>query len=158
MIGRATGGDAAGPAGNKGHAMAAFPLVALHAARRAGAVVLMVSTHGDGGRHLGAIVARENNKRVLGEVVLLQRLHQFADDVVHFKNEIAVWPGLGLALKRVTGKGRQMHGLHGVKEKERFVGGVLGMLREEFLALLEEHEVDLFQIEIRRDHARTVVA
>ena len=32
------------------------------------------------------------------------------------------------------------------------------MLREEFLALLEEYEVDLFQIEIRRDHARAVVA
>ena len=87
--------------------------------------MLVIASHGDCGGHLGAVVARENNKRVLGEVVLLQRLHQFADDVVHFKNEIAVWPGLGLALERVTRKGRQMHGLHGVKEKERFVGGVL---------------------------------
>ena len=32
-----------------------------------------------------------------------------------------------------------MYGLHGVKEKERFVGGVLGMLREEFLTFLQEH-------------------
>ena len=101
--------------------------------------MLVVATHGDGRRHLGAIVAGEYDQRVLGEVQLLQRLHQFTDDVVHFKNEIAVWPGLGLALEGVTGKGRQMHGLHGVKEKERFVGGVLGMLREEFLTFLQEH-------------------
>ena len=138
--------------------MAAFPLIALHTTPRTSPIVLVIASHGDCGGHLGAVVARENNKRVLGEVVLLQRLHQFADDVVHFKNEIAVWPGLGLALERVTGKGRQMYGLHGVKEKERFVGRVLCMLREEFLTLLEEHEVDLFQIEIRRDHAGTVVA
>ena len=115
MGGRSAGRDFTGPAGDERDAVAAFPIIALHTAPRAGAVVLMITPHGDGGGHLGAVVAGKNDERVFGQAVLLEGLHQLADDVIHFKNEIAVRPGLGFALESVAGEGRQMHGLHGVK-------------------------------------------
>ncbi len=88
---------------------------------------------------------------------MLEGLHQLADDVIHLENEIAVRTGLGFALECLAGKGRQMHGLHGVKQEKGFVGIFLGVAREEFLAFLEEDQVDLLEIEIRGDHAGAVI-
>ena len=50
-----------------------------------------------------------------------------------------------------------MNGLHRVIEEEGLFGGFLHVLVEELLALLEEDQVDFFEIEVRRDHAGSIV-
>ncbi len=50
-----------------------------------------------------------------------------------------------------------MDRLHRVIEKERLVGALLDVLFEELLALVEKHQVDLFVIEVVRDHASAAI-
>ena len=72
----------AGPADDERHAMAAFPMVALHAAPRSRAVVGVVGAHVDDAGGFGAVVAGEDDERVVRDAELFEVPHQFADDVV----------------------------------------------------------------------------
>ena len=58
----------------------------------------------------------------LAEAQLIDFFDQRTDDEIHLENEITMLPGLRRSLKRPTGEGRQMNGLSGVKQEERFVG------------------------------------
>ena len=66
-------------------------------------------------------------------------------------------PGVRPALETIGGKRRQVNGLGRVKQKERLVGAGLDVLFEELLAFVQEHQVHLFQIEIRRDHTGATI-
>ena len=90
LITHAAGGDFSRPAHDERHAVAALPLVALHTAPRPRAVVAVVGAHADDARGLRAVVAGKHDDGVVREPETLERLHQFADDVVELENEIAV--------------------------------------------------------------------
>ena len=137
--------------------MTAFPLIALYATPWARAVVVVIMPHGNGGGHFRAVVTREDDQSVVCHTMFFERLHEFTHYKVHFENKIAVRAGLGFALEAVGGEGRQMHRLHGVKEKERFLGRLLGVVIQKLQAPLQENHVHFLQIKARRNHARAVV-
>ena len=83
-----------------------------------------------------------------------QRRQQLADDVVHLEDEVAVRPRVGLALERSAGNDGRCTACIEWNRKNGCWGCSLTCCLEERRALLEEDEVDLFEIEVRRDHAR----
>ena len=158
LVGFGVGGDAVWPAGDEGDAVAAFPVVAFEAAPRAGAVVLIILAHLEGGGDFGAVVAGEEDEGVLGEVEALECFKELADNVVELEEEVSVRACVGFAFEGVCGKGGKVNGLSGVKKEERLARGFLGVLFEEVDAFLEEEEVDFFEVEVGGDLSRTVVA
>ncbi len=91
--------------------MSAFPLIAFHPSPRAGAVMLMVSSHVHDRRDFRAVVTGENHQRILRHPQVLQRLQQFTDNMVQLEDEVAVRTGLGSALNASCRKRWQVDGL-----------------------------------------------
>ena len=82
----------------------------------------MISPHGNGGGHLGAVVAGKYHQSIVSYPEFLKGFQQFSHHEIKFKNKVSVRAGFGFFLEGVAGKRRQMHGLHGVKQEEGFVG------------------------------------
>jgi len=146
-----------GPADDQRNAVAAFPLVPLHAPPRACAVVVMVSAHGDHRGHLRPVVAGEHHQRPVGQAEFIEGFHQLADDPVQLEDEISVRPGAALALESVGRERREVDGLARMKQEKGPAGMLLHVLPEKLPALLEKDQVDLFQIESRGNHTRATV-
>ena len=119
--------------------------------------MFVIAAHGNHGGDFRAIVTAEHHHRVVGNAQFVQGLHQLAHDPVHFKDEIPVRACLGLALEWIGRERGQVHGLHGVKQEEGFVRVLTDVAAHKCLALLQEHQVNFLNVEIRRDHALTVV-
>ena len=157
LIGNAPRFHLARPADKHGYAVPSLPIVALHAPPGTGPVMLMGLAHIDDGGYLRPIVAGENDQGVVGKPVFFQGLRQFPHHMIHLEYKISMRPGIRLALEILAREGRQMNGLHGMKEKEGLVGLFLFVPLEELKALLEKDLIDFLQVEVRSDHARTVV-
>src|SRR5690606_36333657 len=80
------GGDTAGPPGDGGHAHAPLVGAALAAAQRRGDAPLPALDEP------GAVVAGEDDERVLGEVFGAQRVEHAADGVIDLLDPVAVGP------------------------------------------------------------------
>ena len=93
-----------------GNAVAAFPTVALHPTPRSSGVVTVIGTHVNDACNFGAVIASENDNRVIGDAEFLQSGQQLADDPVELMNEITVRSGLtsspGTAARRTTADAR----------------------------------------------------
>ena len=157
LVGFGVGGDVVGPAGDEGDAVAAFPVVAFEAAPRAGAVMLVVLAHLEGGGDFGSVVAGKEDEGVLGEVEALECFEELSDNVVELENEVAVRAGVGFAFEIVGRKGGKVDGLGGVKEEERLARRFLGVLLQEADAFFKEEKVNFFEVEVGGDFSRTVV-
>jgi len=103
LIARGAGGNAPGPAHEEGHFEATFPDVVFAAAK--GAVDFQAGVHGGfararlaAGNH-AAVVARENDDRVLEGVLFFERGDDPADAVVEVVDEISVGAGFARALR-----------------------------------------------------------
>ena len=105
----------------------------------------------------GAVVASEDDQRIVGHTKFIERSQEFPDDAIEFMDEIAVRTGFGLALELVRGERRQMNRLRGVVEEERFARRAADVRFEKLAALLQEYEVDVFHREIRGDDASPAV-
>lgn len=101
---RGGGFDFSGPAGEKGHAVAALPDVGLVAAElRAGEVALFFEG-GCAGLRRAAVVGGEDDERVGGEAVFVEGGEDFSDDGIGLHDKIAV--GAETALPCHSGVGR----------------------------------------------------
>ena len=146
-----------GPARDERYAMATFPGVTLHAAPRRRRVMVMVRPHVRDRRGLGAVVAAEEDQRVIGDAQLLEGRQQLADDMVQFGDEVAVRAGLGRALETRGGEGGQVRGLRRMVQEERLVGRSLHLRLQPRPAPLQEDQVDLFVIEAWGDQSAAAI-
>ena len=89
--------------------------------------------------------------------MLVEFLHQLADNPIELKNKIAVWSGLGLAAKIFARERGEMHRLGRVIQEERFLGRVADVLLDKRTALFQEDHVDLLHVEIRRDQPAAAI-
>ena len=95
---RGGGFDFSGPAGEKGHAVAALPNVGLVAAElRAGEVALFFEG-GCAGLRRAAVVGGEDDERVGGEAVFVEGGENFSDDGIGLHDKIAVGAEAAFAL------------------------------------------------------------
>ena len=62
--------------------------------------------------------------------------------MIHLEDKIPMRSALGLALEFLAWKGRQMNGLHGMKEKERLVWFFFLVALEKLEAFLEENLIN----------------
>lgn len=79
--------------------MTAFPIVTLDASPWACRIVIVIFTHLHNGGHFRPVVTGHHHQRIVGNAQLIQRSHDFADNVVEFENEITVGTGLGFPLE-----------------------------------------------------------
>ena len=77
-----------------------------------------IGTHVNDGGGFGAIVAAEDDERVVREAVLFEFTHQFTHDVIELGDEVAMRPGLRFAAEVFPGERGQVNGLRGVVEEE----------------------------------------
>ena len=89
------GGRDARPPGEEGHAVSAFPGIALDAAQVPHAVVavdprVLVAAAVRGGGAFRTVVAREDEQGVVGDFAPVQSRHDLAHHPVHFAHEVAV--------------------------------------------------------------------
>ena len=123
------------PVNDERNPVATFPVVAFHSAPWSRAVVVVIATHVEYRRNLGAIVAGNDNQGVVGDAQPAKCFHQFANDGVKLKNEIAMWSRFCFPSELVAKKRGQMNGLCRMKMKERFAWTLFHMLTKKLLAL-----------------------
>ena len=141
--------DSSWPARDHGNAVPAFPVVPLHPTPGPCTIVLELVAHVNHGPNLGAVVAGNDHKGVLREVEFLELFKKFPDDVVELEDKVPVRTGLGFSLEVPPGKGRQVNGLEGMKEKEGLFRGFLRVGVEELQAFFQEDHVDFFKVKVR---------
>ena len=90
LVAGAAGFDAAGPARDEGNAVAAVPDVGLGPAEVGADLVALFGQLSDAGGLGAAIVTGEDQQRVVGQLVGVERLQEFAERVVGLHHEIAV--------------------------------------------------------------------
>jgi len=113
--------------------------------------------HRDNRRHFRSIVTGEHNQCIIGHTKSFECFQQLADDVVHLKNKITVRTGIGFTFEPIGRERRQMNRLHRMKQKKRLIGTGPDVLFEEFLTLFQKYKINLFEVEVRRDHAGTII-
>ena len=74
-------------------AMAAFPVVALDTAQLTYWIVIVITTYVSHSCYHQRIVAGHDHQCVVGNGQLIQRFHEFADDMVELENEIIMGTG-----------------------------------------------------------------
>ena len=137
LAGSAAGLDVAGPADDERLAVAAFPEAALVAAERTVALVAV----GVGNRavlvavvHDPAVVAADDDQRVVGQLEAVERVEHGADGAVEFLDDVAADAATALAAIGLAGDARHVDVVRGEIEEERLVLVPLdeadGLLRE----------------------------
>ena len=112
--------DVAGPADDARHAESAFPIGVLLAAERRHRAV-------GPGVHVGAVVARVDDDRVVGDAHVVERFEQRTDRVVVLDHAVDVFAVAMLIATAVLGPDvrAEVHARRVHPAKERFAGRVL---------------------------------
>ena len=76
--------------------MTSFPVIPLHSSPRTRAVVPVVLSHVYDAGYFRPVVAGEHHERIVAEYEVVERLHQLAENIIQFEDEVSAGSGVGL--------------------------------------------------------------